>query len=121
MPAPSDREHLATQLEPINQGIADTLRATSQDWWSRASRAVDYLASTGRPFTAYDLVQQCGIEEPDRPSSQWGSLFSAKRSQGVIEHAGFVRSPRPSVKGSACSQWIGRSAPISSDPERAAA
>ncbi|QVJ00417.1 hypothetical protein KGD82_16795 [Nocardiopsis eucommiae] len=115
----SDREQLADQIEPVNQGIADTLRATSDDWWSRASRAVDYLASTGRPFTAYDLVSVCGIEEPDRPASQWGSLFSAKRTAGVIVHAGFVRSPRPTVKGSACSQWIGKAAPIQS--ERSAA
>lgn len=115
----SDREQLALDIEPVNEGIASTLRATSPDWWSRASSAVDYLASTGRLFTAYDLVQQCGIEEPDRPASQWGSLFSAKSTSGVIVHAGFVRSPRPTVKGSACSQWVGAAAPISS--ERSAA
>lgn len=116
----SDREQLADQLALFNEGMAHTLSATSDDWWSRASAGVDYLASTGRPFTAYDLVQECGLEEPDRPASQWGSLFSAKRAAGVIVHAGFVRSPRPTVKGSACSQWVGKAAPITTS-ERSAA
>ena len=116
-----DRDQLADTIAPINAGMADTLRATSDDWWSRASAAVDYLAATGQKFTAYDLVQQCGIDEPDRPATQWGSLFAAKRAQGVIVHAGFIRSPRPTVRGSACSQWVGAATPITTSPERPAA
>ncbi|MFV2195287.1 hypothetical protein [Nocardiopsis sp. LOL_012] len=105
-----DRDQLALDLDTINPGLADTLRATSGDWWSRAWRAVLYLASTGQPFQAYDLVSVCGIEEPDNTGTQWGALFMALHRAGHIEYAGGAPSKRPTANGSMCRQWIGRPA-----------
>lgn len=115
----SDREQLADQIEPVNAGIAHTLRATSGDWWSRASRAVAQIAREGKPFQAYDIVTRFGVEEPDNGAKQWGALFTALRKAGVIEHHGYTTSARPTANGSACRQWVGAATPIKS--ERSAA
>lgn len=101
---------LADALEEVNAGMAETARAASPDWWSRAVSAVRYLAATGKPFQAYDLVVVCGIEEPDNPAKQWGALFAAMRKAGVVEHAGYATSRRPTANSSACRQWIGTEA-----------
>ncbi|MEE2040135.1 hypothetical protein Q8791_23230 [Nocardiopsis sp. CT-R113] len=116
-----DRDQLALDIEPVNPGIADTLRVTSADWWSRASRAVAQLAREGRPFQAYDVVTRFGVEEPDNGAKQWGALFSAMRKAGVIVHHGYTTSARPTANSSACRQWIGAATPIPSTPERPAA
>lgn len=111
----SDREQLALDLEPIAPGIAQALRSTSDDWWSRASRAVAQLAREGVTFQAYDLVTRFGVEEPDNGAKQWGALFTAMRKAGVIEHAGGAPSKRPTANGSMCREWVGAAAPIQSE------
>lgn len=98
---------LADALEEVNAGMAETARATSGDWWARASRAVEQLGREGRPFQAYDIVDRFGIEEPDNGAKQWGALFAAMRRAGVIDHHGFATSRRPTAHASACREWIG--------------
>lgn len=103
-----DQLSLADLLEDTNAGMAETVRATSGDWWSRASAAVAQLAREGQPFQAYDVVDRFGVEEPENGAKQWGALFAALRKAGVIEHHGFTTSRRPTANGSACREWIGR-------------
>ncbi|CAM4375783.1 hypothetical protein [Nocardiopsis rhodophaea] len=107
-----DQLALADAIAEVNQGMAETTRAASPDWWSRASSAVIQLAREGRPFQAYDIVTRFGIEEPRNGAKQWGSLFSAMHKAGVIEHHGYTTSARPTANRSACCQWIGAAAPI---------
>ncbi len=102
-----DQMTLADALAEINQGMAQTAHATSPDWWSRASRAVAQLAREGKPFQAYDIVTRFGVEEPDNGAKQWGALFASMRKAGLIEHASYTTSRRPTANGSACRQWVG--------------
>lgn len=102
-----DQLTLADALVEVNQGMAVAAANTSTDWWSRARRGVEWLAASGEPFTAYDLVVQCGIEEPDSPKSQWGAFFAAMKKAGLVEPAGFTNSKRPQTAGSAVRTWQG--------------
>lgn len=90
----------------LGEGAGD-LAEQRVAWWVQAEIAVHRRARTGKPFTAYDLVSEEGVGEPPNPSADWGALFSAMRGAGVVRHAGFVRSSRPTVRGSACSLWVG--------------
>lgn len=103
---------LADALAEVNPGMGETAHATSSDWWSRAEQAVRAIARTGLPFQAYDLVEQFHLEEPGNGAKQWGSFLAAMRKAGVIEHAGFTTSRRPTANGSACRQWVGAASPI---------
>lgn len=75
-------------------------------WWlDCALRAIrDLAATTTEPFQAYDLVTVMGLPEPEK-SSHWGALFSRAQSDDLIRAAGYAKSKRPTVKGSACAQW----------------
>ena len=86
---------------------AERALANADDWWrSSAERAVRVLAATGRPFTAFDLVDHCGVTEPDS-SARWGGLFRRAAQQGVIEPTGAEASRRPTRAGSLCRVWRG--------------
>ena len=74
-------------------------------WKSTALRVIAHLAATGRVFEAYDLTRE-GLPEP-RTSSQWGALFYAAHSAGLIEPAGAGPSARQTVKGSLTRYWRG--------------
>jgi len=118
----TDHDQLADQLAVVNPGMADTYRATSSDWRSRAWSAVAQLAREGHPFQAYDVVTRFGLDEPDNPAKQWGALLNAMRTAKVIVPVGGEPSRRPGAKGSMCRTWIGATeepAPVTS--EKAAA
>ncbi|MFE7462362.1 hypothetical protein ACWFMI_24750 [Nocardiopsis terrae] len=121
MPAPSDPTPLADRMAAVNPGMADTYRATSQDWRSRAWRAVEQMAREGRPFQVYDVVTRYGIEEPDNGAKQWGALMSAMRTAKVITPAGGEPSRRPGARGSMCRVWIGTAQNPTETTEGAAA
>ncbi len=87
-------------------------RATeSRDPWSwhPAKAALETLAAesatTGRIFEAYDLTELFGIEL-DHPA-RWGALFNAAASEGLIAHAGFAVSRRPTRAGGITRVWRG--------------
>lgn len=76
-------------------------------WWlDGCLRAIGDLAATGQPFQAYDLITRTGLSEPERPS-WWGCAFKAAQKQGLIVRAGYAPSKRPTVRGSACAEWVG--------------
>ena len=54
-----------------------------------------------------DIVTRFGVEEPDNGAKQWGALFASMRKAGLIEHASYTTSRRPTANGSACRQWVG--------------
>lgn len=121
MPAPSDPTPLADRMATVNPGMADTYRATSSDWRSRAWSAVEQMAREGLPFQAYDVVTRFGLDEPDNPAKQWGALLNAMRMAKVIVPAGGEPSRRPGARGSMCRVWIGATHTPTETPERAAA
>lgn len=98
---------LAEALREVNEGMADTAAAASPDWWSRAERAVLWLAREGIPFQAYDVVERFGLDEPDNTAKQWGALFAALRKADLIEPAGYAQSSRPTASKSAVRTWRG--------------
>ncbi len=76
-------------------------------WWlDGCLRAIHTLAATGRTFQAFDLITDTGLPEPER-SSWWGCAFKRAQSEGIIRRAGYAPSKRPTVRGSACAEWVG--------------
>ncbi len=76
-------------------------------WWKVAMRALKWLAAAPGTFEAYDLSLM-GVPEPSS-AHHWGALFSAAAKAGVIEHAGFTVSRRPTRSGGLCRVWRGAS------------
>ncbi|MDH6226241.1 hypothetical protein [Streptomyces sp. MJP52] len=87
-------------------GIAAAQSATPITWAAACQAAIAEMARRGKPFQAADLLAEGLVDEPDHPS-RWGGQFSIAAHAGVIEHAGYVRSKRATVKSSICQQWIG--------------
>jgi hypothetical protein len=76
-------------------------------WWrSSCQQAITAMASTGREFQAFDLVEQFGLGEPSS-TALWGSVFRLMHLAGVIRPVGYAQSKRPTVAGSACRTWRG--------------
>jgi hypothetical protein len=76
-------------------------------WWlAGCLEAIEALALTGRTFQAYDLVLSTGLAEPERPA-WWGAAFKEAQRRGLIVRAGYAPSKRPTVRGSACAEWVG--------------
>ena len=91
---------------PDYQTILQDVDANTDKWWkSCALAAIECLARSGRPFTAYDAAQ-LGVPDPDHPS-RWGGLFSAAAHAGLIRSAGVVRGSRASTHGAWVRVWIG--------------
>jgi len=93
----------------VKAGLA---RATDNrdPWtWHPAKAALKVLAEetarTGGFFEAYDLTDRFGIEL-DHPA-RWGALFSAAATEGLIAHAGFAVSRRPTRAGGITRVWRG--------------
>lgn len=73
-------------------------------WDADARAALETLAQTGKPFTAYDLTVKAELREPSHPG-QWGALFRHAAEDGVIRRVGFVESRRPGRRGGVCRLW----------------
>lgn len=101
----AEQLELAEALRDINEGMVATAAAASPDWWSRAERAVLWLARQGEEFQAYDIVLRFGMDEPDNPAKQWGALLGALRKGDLIEPAGYAQSKRPTASKSAVRTW----------------
>lgn len=74
-------------------------------WQADALDVLEGLAKTGRLFDAHALTL-AGLREPPHPN-HYGALFSAAQARGLVEHAGWHRSPRRSRNGGVCSLWCG--------------
>lgn len=75
-------------------------------WWKSCAMAgIEFLAATGQPFTAHDLVE-LGVPEPDVPA-RWGAVMNAASHVGIIVPIAVVCSARPTVHRSLVRQWIG--------------
>jgi hypothetical protein len=88
-------------------GRAQSERGMDSWWSSTAMQAVRAMAATGRVFQAFDLVETCGIPEPDHPN-RWGALLTRAARNGVIVAVGAAPSRRPTVAGSLTRTWRGR-------------
>jgi len=97
-------------VEAVAPGASGVQRAigNADDWWWKvAMRALTWLAETHTTFDAYDL-SILGCPDPDHPS-RWGALFRSASAAGVIEHAGYTQSRRPTCAGGLCRVWRGAS------------
>lgn len=84
--------------------LADTW--SNADDWTRdsVSRAIAFLAASGRPFTTDDL-RDLGADA-DHPN-RWGAGVKAAVTAGTIECVGFTASTRPSRHGGILRVWRG--------------
>lgn len=73
---------------------------------STALQAVRAMASTGREFQAFDLVESFRVPEPDHPN-RWGALLARAARQGVIVAVGATPSRRLSTAQSLTRTWRG--------------
>lgn len=77
---------------PIPAGAydgADLANENAEDHWrAEAMTTIEFLASTGREFTADEVRQAVG--EPD-VANRWGGVFLAARRAGLIVPTGQVR------------------------------
>ncbi len=93
----------------MKAGLAQA--ADNRDPWSwhPAKAALEILAAesmvTGRTFEAFDLTERFGIQM-DHPA-RWGALFNAAATDGLIAHAGFAVSRRPTRAGGITRVWRG--------------
>lgn len=90
---------------PVESKLGDALTNADSWWRDCAWRALEHLAATGRPFTAYD-VTELGVPDPDH-GNRWGGLFQAACKAGLIEPVGYAESRRPSRAGGVCRVWKG--------------
>lgn len=78
----------------------------ADDWWRSTARAgIEFLAASGREFTADDL-RALGVTEPDHPNRWGGALLGASRA-GLIVPVGAQRATRGPRKGSLVRVWRG--------------
>jgi hypothetical protein len=83
----------------------DALEAAGQ-WVDQALLAVAAIASTGRQFQCWDLVDGYGLPEPTTTAA-WGALMRRAKVQGLVRRVGYEQSRRPETKGSAVAVWVG--------------
>lgn len=105
-PAETSAPQAARQPHGSGEGRRRAEDNTDPWWRDGAMRAVEHLANTGRVFTAYDLVDELGVPEPDHPN-RWGPLMLLAAKAGVIAHVGAEASRRPTRSGSLCRTWRG--------------
>jgi hypothetical protein len=86
--------------------MEDALEASGA-WVDQALLALRALASTGRAFQCWDLVDGYGLPEPSSTAA-WGALMRRAKAQGLVRRIGYEQSRRPETKGSAVAVWVGR-------------
>lgn len=74
------------------------------DWEADAREALEQVAKSGLPFTAYDLTEKAQLRNPSHPN-QWGPLFRQAATDGVIRKVGYAESRRPGRKHGLCRVW----------------
>lgn len=84
-------------------------KATNHGWANAAGHAMTYLTNLGRPFSADDLRDLMGDNQPETPNAI-GGLFLSYRQQGLIRRAGIVASKNTRSNGSVVFQWVGAQA-----------
>ena len=81
--------------------------AVHRGWNVAADRAMGYLASSGREFTADDLrrlLDQAG--DPTTPNAYGGLLMTWSR-RGAIRKTGYRCSTQPKRHGGVNAVWVG--------------
>lgn len=73
-------------------------------WEADAREALERVAKSGQPFTAYDLTEKAELRNPPH-ANQWGPLFRQAATDGVIRRVGFAESRRPGRKNGLCRVW----------------
>ena len=86
------------------------------DWWNSIARQAFQAAAaesyrTGRPFTSYEVTDRFGVPEPEEKRA-WGPIVKTAERAGLVQHAGWVRSPRPTGHRTPVSQWVGTAAAV---------
>lgn len=78
------------------------------DWSARAADHLEYLARTGRAFTADDLTAAVGLPSvgPGQNNAV-GAAFAAARKRGVIVRVGYMPSKRITGHGRVVAIWQG--------------
>lgn len=83
-------------------------RAVDYETWLEAVRpAFEHVASTGRPFTTYDVVDTNKLPEPPDSAHHWGRLMTLLKEEGWIRTHGWTCSNRPTAHHSGVRVWIG--------------
>jgi hypothetical protein len=77
------------------------------DWFDQIRPAFVAAARTGQEFTTYSVARDAELPEPPNPRADWGNATQAFIHDGLIEHAGWARSSRPTGERSAVSVWRG--------------
>lgn len=84
-------------------------------WGERAWVELRRLASSGRPFTADDLLAAVGHPDeghgPNGRNNSVGSLFGRAHRARLIEPVGTAQSRQPHRKGGLVRVWQGREEP----------
>lgn len=83
-------------------------RPDHADWRACADSGIDYLAATGKPFTADDVRALSWVDDPASPKA-WGARFLAAARAGRIRRVGYQPSRRASVHAHPVAVWQGTS------------
>lgn len=103
----SEQLELGRTLRDAGTYAVDS-RADHADWRECADSGIDYLAATGRPFTADDVRALSWVDEPTSPKA-WGARFLAAARGGRIVRVGYRPSRRASVHAHPVAVWRGTS------------
>ncbi|MGZ4597433.1 MAG: hypothetical protein ACXV3V_10950 [Actinomycetes bacterium] len=92
-----------------DEGCAQVNANTAEAWREQVDAAIRSLAALGRPFTADDVRDLDGINDPPSPNA-WGSRFLTAAKRGVIVRVGYLPSRRASVHAHPVAVWQGTGA-----------
>lgn len=93
--------------QPTLDGSLPTPAADYHSWCDAVRPAFVEAARSGRLFTSYDVVKDNDLPEPPNARADWGNLVLQLVRDGLIEHAAFDRSSRPTGERSAVAVWRG--------------
>lgn len=78
-----------------------------ETWIPAVWPAFERAATTGIPFTAYEVADREQLPEPPDPAHHWGRLMTRLQEEGVIQRHGWTTSARPTSHASGVRTWIG--------------
>lgn len=89
-----------------DEGMASVDKHTGQAWRDACDAEIRRLAATGKWFTANDVRDVVGYP-PHHPNAM-GSRFMAAVKAGIIEHGGYIKSPRKEARSRALKSYTGK-------------
>ena len=86
------------------QGMARANANELEEWKKRANDAIEWLAQSGREFTAEDVRKRAG--DPSNPNA-FGPRLNYAARRGIITMVGYRKSERPSMHRRPVAVWKG--------------